>query len=264
MLPFRRFYGFESWLDHDAGHAQSSLIKKAVELDGARSKTERKSTEACKSHREAERRRRQRINSHLSTLRTLLPNAAKGGKFKLCVGEREMSDHELLASGESIKERESDDVVCGDSSSSSRSAQPGSVRSEAWPFPGECDEVTVSYCDGEDGEPKRVKATVCCGDRTGLNRDVSQAIRSVRAKAVRAEMMTVGGRTKSVVVVEWEKEEEEVGALERALKAVVENRALVGFGMGPVILGQKRGRDCCASPSSEVDSDFLLRNGSFC
>lgn len=158
--------------------------------------------------------------------------------------------------------KQADDVARGDSSSSSRSAQPGSVRSEAWPFPGECDEATVSFCDG--GEPKRVKATVCCEDRAGLNRDVGQVIRSVRAKPVRAETMTVGGRTKSVVVVEWEKEEEEVGALERALKAVVENRALVGFGMGPVILGQKRGRDCCASPSSEVDSDFLLRNGSFC
>jgi len=65
--------------------------------------------------------------------------------------------------------------------------------------------------------------------------------------------MTVGGRTKSVVVVEWGEEEveegREVGALERALKAVVENRALVGFGMGPVVLGQKRGRDSCGSPS---------------
>ena len=189
----------------------------------------------------------------------------QGGKFKLCVVLQSDKASLLGEVVEHVKRlrKQADDVARGDSYSS-RSGEPGSVRSEAWPFPGECDEVTVSYCDGEDGEPKRVKATVCCGDRTGLNRDVSQAIRSVRAKAVRAEMMTVGGRTKSVVVVEWEKEEEEVGALERALKAVVENRALVGFGMGPVILGQKRGRDCCASPSSEVDSDFLLRNGSFC
>ncbi|RDX93955.1 Transcription factor bHLH30, partial [Mucuna pruriens] len=263
MLPFRRFYGFESWLDHESDHVTSSFIKKAVEFDGARSKSERKSTEACKSHREAERRRRQRINAHLSTLRSLLPNAAKSDKASL-LGE--VVEH--------VKRlrKEADDVACGESSSSC-SAEPGSVRSEAWPFPGECDEATVSYCDGDDGEPRRVKATVCCEDRAGLNRDMAQAIRSVRAKPVRAEMMTVGGRTKSVVVIEWpakdggeakEVEGEEVGALERALKAVVENRALVGYGMGPVVLGQKRARDYGSPSTSEVDSAFLLRNGNFC
>jgi hypothetical protein len=50
--------------------------------------------------------------------------------------------------------------------------------------------------------------------------------------------MTVGGRTKSVIVVEWcegkgggggddGREEKEVEALERGLKAVIENRAFV-------------------------------------
>ncbi|TKY56330.1 Transcription factor bHLH30 [Spatholobus suberectus] len=261
MLPFRRFYGFESWLDHDSAHVPTSLIKKAVELDGARSKTERKSTEACKSHREAERRRRQRINAHLSTLRSLLPTAAKSDKASL-LGE--VVEH--------VKRlrKQADDVACGDSSSSC-DGERGSVLSEAWPFPGECDEATVSCCDGDDGEARRVKATLCCEDRPGLNRDLTQAIRSVRGKPVRAEMMTVGGRTKSVVEVEWpprEAEEEvegkEVGALERALKAVIENRALVGYGMGPIVLGQKRARDCYGSPSSEVDSAFLLRNRNFC
>ncbi|QCE00722.1 transcription factor bHLH30-like [Vigna unguiculata] len=232
MLPFRRFYGFQSWLDHDSTHVPNSMIKRAVEFDGARSKAERKSTEACKSHREAERRRRQRINSHLSTLRSLLPNAAKSDKASLLA---EVVEH--------VKRlrKQADEVACGDG------GEPGLVPSEAWPLPGDCDEATVSWCEGE---ANRVKATVCCEDRAGLNRDVTRAIRSVRAKPVRAEMMTVGGRTKSVVVVEWGEEEVEVGALERALKAVVENRALVGLGMGPVVLGQKRGRDCCGSPSS--------------
>ncbi|KAJ1416401.1 Myc-type, basic helix-loop-helix [Sesbania bispinosa] len=261
MLPFRRFYGFESWLDHESGHVQSSLIK-AVELNGGRSKGERKSMEACKSHREAERRRRQRINAHLSTLRSLLPNAAKSDKASLLA--------EVVQHVKRLR-KEADDVACrrhdGDSSSSC-SGEPGSVLSaedaDTWPFPGESDEATLSYCDGE---PRRVKAMLCCEDRPGLNQDLTQAIRSVRAKVVRAEMMTVGGRTKSVVVIQWPdggggdgiEEEEEIGGLERALKAVIENRAFVGPGMGRVMLGQKRARDGygSSSTSSEIDCAFL-------
>lgn len=151
-------------------------------------------------------------------------------------------------------------------SSSSCSGETVSVISAA-PFPGESDEASVIYCDGEEeGEPQRMKATVCCEDRPGLNRDLNRAILSVKGKPVRAEMMTVGGRTKSVVVVqcdEREEEKEDVGTLERALKAVVEDRAFLGYGMGRVVLGQKRARDSYGSSSSEVDCSFLLRNEDF-
>jgi hypothetical protein len=67
LPPLRRFYGFESWMDN----------KDYEEINCDNSKSERKSKEACKSHREAERRRRQRINAHLNTLRSLLPNTTK-------------------------------------------------------------------------------------------------------------------------------------------------------------------------------------------
>lgn len=155
--------------------------------------------------------------------------------------------------------KEADDVAnrWNDEPSSSCSGE-----SEVWPFPGESDDATVGYCGGEEGEAKRMKATVCCEDRPGLNRDLAQAIQSVRAKPVRAEIMTVGGRTKSVVVVEWGNdggEEKEVEALERGLKAVMENRAFVDSGMGPLLLGRKRARE-----SSKVECSLLLRNENFC
>ncbi|XP_058744636.1 transcription factor bHLH30-like [Vicia villosa] len=244
----RRFYGFESWIDKDSD-----------KINGEKPKSERKSSEACKSHREAERRRRQRINNHLSTLRSLLPNTAKSDKASLLA--------EVVQHVKRLR-KEADDVAnrWNDEPSSSCSGEPGSVVSveeaELWPFPGESDEATVGYCGGEEGEGKRMKVTVCCEDRPGLNRDLAQAIRSVRAKPVRAEIMTVGGRTKSVVVVEWGNdggEEKEVEALERGLKAVMENRAFVDSGMGPLLLGRKRARE-----SSKVECSLLLRNENFC
>lgn len=46
-------------------------------------KTETKSVAALKSHSEAERRRRERINSHLTALRALVPSNEKVGAFFL-------------------------------------------------------------------------------------------------------------------------------------------------------------------------------------
>lgn len=110
-------------------------------------------------------------------------------------------------------------------------AENGGDGSESWAFPGETDEVSLGYYEGNE---RLVKATLCCEDRPGLNRDLTEAIGSVKARVVRAEMATVGGRTKSVVVMQCGTPgggggEAELGNLRRALKAVVENRAS-GFG----------------------------------
>ncbi|OIW02542.1 hypothetical protein TanjilG_12856 [Lupinus angustifolius] len=237
MLPFGRFYGLESWVDINPEPSRS--LMKGMEMNDSRSKSERKSMEACKSHRDAERRRRQRINDHLTTLRSLLPNnTLKSDKASLLA--------EVVQHVKQLR-KQADDVAHGDSYCSGNS-EPCSVSSpaedvEPWPFPGVFDEATVSYCDGE---PNRMKVTLCCEDRPGLNQDLIQAIRSVRAKAVHAEMTTIGGRTKNVVVIQWDTKEE-VGALERALKAVIENRAFMDPWMGRVVVGQKRARDCYGS-----------------
>ncbi|GJN03797.1 hypothetical protein PR202_ga21277 [Eleusine coracana subsp. coracana] len=77
-------------------------------------------------------------------------------------------------------------------------------------IPGECDEVVVveddddahhrrpgdhHHCHG----PRRVRAWVCCADRPGLLSDLGRAVRSASARPVRAEIATVGGRTRSVL-----------------------------------------------------------------
>lgn len=117
----------------------------------------------------------------------------------------------------------------------------GSSEREAWPFPGESDELSLSYCQNEG---RIVKASICCEHRAGLNRDLTRAIGSVGARPTRAKMMTVGGRTKSVVVMNWlgGGGDKEMGLLRRAMKDVVENRASSTYGMGQAFEGNKRPR----------------------
>ncbi|KAF5456004.1 hypothetical protein F2P56_025523, partial [Juglans regia] len=249
MLPFQSYYGSRSLLEQksERGREPNSAVNT---MDGgdsmmsSASKGERRSEEACKSHKDAERRRRQRINAHLSTLRSLLPNTTKTDKASLLA---QVVHHvkELRKQAADVGRQSGD--ACGSGSDSDP---------EVWPFPGEYDEATLSYCDGGK---KVMKATLCCEDRPGLNLELARVIRSVRARAVRAEMMTVGGRTKSVVVVQWAGSgaggEEEIGALKRALKAVVENRAS-GPGLGQGVSRSKRAR---VYGSLKGDDELLLR-----
>ncbi|CAH9111083.1 unnamed protein product [Cuscuta europaea] len=77
---------------------------------------------------------------------------------------------------------------------------------------------------------------ICCEDRPGLNRELSEAVHSVNGRVVKAEMATVGGRTKVDVVVRWYSDqgggdrEKDLTSLRRALKVVVDNRSL-GFSL---------------------------------
>lgn len=108
--------------------------------------------------------------------------------------------------------------------------------------PSECDEVRVEEerenFIGDEAAASRVKASVCCADRPGLMGDLGRAVRSARARAVRAEMATVGGRMRSVVEVEMVevagdqgKADGRLGRLElqSALRTVLFNRDGVGI-----------------------------------
>ncbi|KAL6646036.1 hypothetical protein ACP70R_001044 [Stipagrostis hirtigluma subsp. patula] len=146
----------------------------------------------ARSHSEAERKRRQRINAHLATLRTLVPSASRMDKAAL-LGEVVRHVRELRA--KATEAAEGAGVV----------------------VPGESDEVGVEeddddrrpdrcrrYGAGADANaghrrPRRVRAWVCCADRPGLMSDLGRAVRSASARPLRAEIATVGGRTRSVM-----------------------------------------------------------------
>ncbi|KAJ3676956.1 hypothetical protein LUZ60_002680 [Juncus effusus] len=170
-------------------------------MEGERNMAAVNNGKASRSHSEAERKRRQRINGHLATLRSLLPSASRMDKAAL-LGEVVRHVRELRCKADAMK--------------------AGLL------IPNEGDEVLVepelenSESEQEEDQTKRIKAWVSCPDRAGLMSDLSRAVRSVRAQAVRAEIATVAGRTRSVLEVEVEGEEK-VGrlALQSALRTVV-------------------------------------------
>ncbi|KAB8091166.1 hypothetical protein EE612_016607 [Oryza sativa] len=133
-----------------------------------------KALAASKSHSEAERRRRERINAHLARLRSLLPNTTKTDKASLLA---EVIQH--------VKELK---------------RQTSEITEEACPLPTESDELTVDASSDEDGRLV-VRASLCCDDRTDLLPDLIRALKALRLRALKAEITTLGGRVKNVLVV---------------------------------------------------------------
>ncbi|TMW86122.1 hypothetical protein EJD97_021921 [Solanum chilense] len=195
--------GFLQLVDHQKNE-KSNTTKKS------------KSKDAAVTHAVAERKRRERINSHLHTLKKLFPYLPKKDKPRV-----------LTEAVTQLKEL--------------RKNVAQQLELSSLFIPSENDVVIINYCDNIN-EERTVKTTICCEDRPSLNRDLSSAIRSVQGRVIKAEMATVGGRTKAELVVVLGKAnggEKDVGQLKRALKAVVENRAL-GFGSN-VMLGRRFG-----------------------
>ncbi|TKY69409.1 Transcription factor bHLH30 [Spatholobus suberectus] len=133
---------------------------------------EAKALAASKSHSEAERRRRERINNHLAKLRSLLPNTTKTDKASLLA---EVIQH--------VKELK----------------RQTSLIAETSPVPTEADELTVDAVD-EDGRFV-IKASLCCEDRSDLLPDLIKTLKGLRLRTLKAEITSLGGRVKNVLVI---------------------------------------------------------------
>ncbi|KAM0876941.1 hypothetical protein ACQ4PT_035830 [Festuca glaucescens] len=148
----------------------------------------RKGATPVRSHSEAERKRRQRINDHLATLRTLVPSASRMDKAAL-LGEVVRHVRELRGRADDATEGLA--VVPGEGD------EVGAEEDRSW----------LRRTDDDDDESRwrrRVRAWVCCADRPGLMSDLGRAVRSVgTARPVRAEIATVGGRTRSVLELDY-------------------------------------------------------------
>ncbi|XP_076914387.1 transcription factor bHLH30-like [Bidens hawaiensis] len=163
-----------------------------------------KSIAASKSHSEAERRRRERINNHLTKLRSLLPNTTKTNKASLLA---EVIQH--------VKE-----LKC-----------QTSMIAERIPVPSEIDELTIDNTSDEEGRIV-IRASLCCEDRSDLLQDLIKTLKMLRLKTLKAEITTLGRRVKNVLFVtgaDYHPGSENqqmvnhwINIIEEALKAIIE------------------------------------------
>ncbi|MBA0805728.1 hypothetical protein Gohar_005219 [Gossypium harknessii] len=168
-----------------------------------------KALAASKSHSEAERRRRERINNHLAKLRSLLPSTTKTDKASLLA---EVIQH--------VKELK----------------RQTSLIAETSPVPTEIDELTVDTSE-EDGKFV-IKASLCCEDRSDLLPDLIKTLKALHLKTLKAEITTLGGRVKNVLFITGEEDSSSSGeqqqqqlqycisSIQEALKAVMEKTSV--------------------------------------
>ncbi|KAL8194055.1 hypothetical protein R6Q57_026297 [Mikania cordata] len=200
----------------------SSMIRNLVHNHGGRQDlsantvAEIKAAAACYRHSEAERRRRKRINGHLATLRSILPNTVKADKASL-LAEVVRQVKELKKISTELKFDHSDDTI---------------RNYESHMIPSEHNEHELTYV-GEDSRTNKImiKVSMCCEDRPELIVELTRALGLVQGKLVRAEIGTLGGRLKCVLWVQVSAVTREHGLdeLRRELKAVTDRALSLDF-----------------------------------
>ncbi|EEF39866.1 DNA binding protein, putative [Ricinus communis] len=156
-------------LDSEKGE----LVKAPAPKVGKKGVSEAKALAALKSHSEAERRRRERINAHLATLRGLVPCTEKMDKATLLA--------EVISQ---VKELRKNAIEA----------------SKGLLIPMPDDEVKVeAYDNGLGDGTLYFKASLCCDYRPELLSDIKQAIDALQMKLLDAEISTLGVRLKNVL-----------------------------------------------------------------
>ncbi|CAA3027455.1 transcription factor bHLH106-like [Olea europaea subsp. europaea] len=153
---------------------------------------------ASENHKEAERKRRERINSHLERLKTILLCNSKTDKATL-----------LAKVVERLRELKQ---------------QTSEIMQFDQTLPSETDEITVIQNEHSSADRKSlIQASLCCEDRINLLPDLIEVLKSLHLSPLRAEIVTLGGRIRNVIVMAGDKEQtdESVVLLKDALKNLV-------------------------------------------
>ncbi|XP_022764980.1 transcription factor bHLH51-like [Durio zibethinus] len=149
-------------------------------IEGA---AEDRATTVTKSHSQAEKRRRDRINAQLAALRKLIPKSDKMDKAAL-----------LGSAIEQVKDLK----------------RKATEISKVFTIPTETDEVTVDCDLPEDISPINtrqtkdkilIRASVCCDDRPEVFTELIRVLKGLRLSTVKADISSVGGRMKSNLIL---------------------------------------------------------------
>lgn len=193
-------------LDEESGELVRASLGRIGRKGGV---SDVKAAMALKSHSEAERRRRERINGHLATLRSMVPCSDKLDKAALLA---EVINH--------VKKLKSDAAAI----------------SRGHSIPSDADEVRVEVgADGIIPGTFSVKASLSCEDRPDLLADLRQTLQSLQPKTVQVEIYTLGGRIKNVFVITREGTPNDMErhlfmtSVQQALMSVIDRASLQEF-----------------------------------
>ncbi|KAI3751273.1 hypothetical protein L2E82_22321 [Cichorium intybus] len=152
---------------------------------------------SSKNHSETEKRRRDRINAHLATLRKFVSNSDKMDKATL-LGK--VVEHVKTLKLETME------------------------LSKVFTVPTDLDEVIIDFDSNTDsGNNIFIKASVCCDDRPELFSEIKHAFQSLSLTMVHADMTCLGGRFKCnfIFCVTNNTNENEVTTLRHSLKILL-------------------------------------------
>ncbi|KAI3456164.1 hypothetical protein Pfo_012827 [Paulownia fortunei] len=154
---------------------KGELVKASGRMGKKIAVSEAKTMAALKSHSEAERRRRERINAHLATLRGLVPSNEKMDKATILA--------EVISEVKHLK-------------------KTATEASEGLHIPTDADEVEVEKLEkNADNGSFLLRASLCCDYRPDLLSNVKQAINDLPVQLLKCEISTLGGRVKSVFLI---------------------------------------------------------------
>ncbi|KAM0852321.1 hypothetical protein ACQ4PT_051843 [Festuca glaucescens] len=190
---------------------------------------EEKAASALRSHSEAERRRRERINAHLATLRSMVPCTDKMDKAALLA---EVINHVKKLKAEAARIGKHCPVPSGDDEVTVVEVVQQSPSPHA----------TTSY----NGAVLLVKARLSCADSCAdLFADVRRALQPLKPRVVGSEVTTLGGRVGLTVLMAREGAVTAASvrqALESVLDRVVSSATALDFAPRDSLLYSKRRR----------------------